>query len=133
MRYCPYGSGFRHAACGLLLYGRLASNGELAQKEEWFVLQSVEAPNGKNTRKASPLIVVDAGGSGYDLIGFSTEDSEFSYVWIITNPKTDDLRVKMMPRNVKFKMKCTVIEGIEDAILVDPAVDHFLRESRILP
>jgi hypothetical protein len=85
---------------GYVAWQRFAASlegGELAQAREWSVLQGVELSHRGQRRDSRVLIVQNALGSDFDVIGIPRAHVEDGYLWTIANPSSKPL-VKSLPQ-----------------------------------
>ena len=109
-------------AVGAFLTYKVINAPELAQKPEWATLQSVEFSHRDKVGIKMPLLMQNALGSGFDIVGFASGDKKFPYVWIMLNPATENPVVKIMPNSVSFNVDCNYVRNLQKKIIIDKRV-----------
>lgn len=110
------------------LYVGISSDVELANKEEWSILQDLESKYRDNNSEPNTILVKNHAGTGYDLAGM--KDSKTSKrIWILTNSKISP-KIKLMPEVSEINLSDQQEELILRSLDVNYEVKSFLTIKR---
>jgi hypothetical protein len=101
--------------------------GELGQAGAWTLLQSLDLQHRTDSDRFSPLLVRNAQGSNYSVLGLPTTDQKVPREWIILNEDPPDAPLKMLPSNVNFLINCSYVEQLTSITLIRPDALAMLR------
>lgn len=87
-----------------------AMGGELGQKEDYAILQSVESEHRNDTDKVSLIIFKNVAGTGRDVVGFPVKSAQSPPVWVTLNKTAVDGTVFAMPGQLKNQISCRDID-----------------------
>lgn len=80
---------------GWEIFRSVASDPELANKQEWSILETLEAKNRKTTSNTNVIIETNYMGSGYDAFGI-LDPKLNRWIWIMGNAKNVPM-IKILP------------------------------------
>jgi hypothetical protein len=103
-------------------------DGELAQKEQWSLLQSLEMKHREDANASGVRILPRALKSSYTAIGLPRADQPQGYVWVIANP-TGQPKVKVLGAQAPFRLSIYEFDSIRNRTIVDADVAKFLVEN----
>jgi hypothetical protein len=112
---------------GWLLYASISSNPELANKEEWSVLQFLSSKH-RNDLEPPVILAKDISKTGYDAAGFVDKKTS-KRVWILTNSKISP-RIKLMPSPAEVDLTDQQIADILNELDTNQEVKAFLSIRR---
>lgn len=110
---------------GIVLYAAVMVE-ELGHKEAWAVLQAAELQHRRDAT-ANTLVVENARGTQYTLLGIPTGDSRAPRVWLILNDDSNDA-VKILPRTMSFHLPCDYVSDLQRKVRIEAAVRSFLEQ-----
>jgi hypothetical protein len=103
----------------------LFSHGELGAKPFYATLQGVEYENRSN-KDPTPLLRVNVGGEGLDVVGVRGRDVAKTRVWIILNKVDSDGNPFLLPAGIDFDADCSQLERVVKGRKLETAVRSFL-------
>ena len=106
-----------------------ARRGELGEKEEYSVLQTIEFENRMVGGTVTPIIKRNVSNSGYDILGVPTLDKEFPRTWIILNKTAPSGKIMLVPTTLKFHADCAFVAALRLKAEVDPTVFAYLQQN----
>jgi hypothetical protein len=101
------------------------SHGELAEKPLYATLQGAEIGHRADTDRTSVLLIENAAGTGYTVLGVPTAESEYSRTWVILNATGPDEEVMFLPK-ARFALACQYVSKLKSQVQISPAVLRFL-------
>jgi hypothetical protein len=106
-----------------------ARRGELGEKEEYSVLQTIEFENRTVSDSVTPIIKRKVSNSAYDILGVPTLDKEFPRTWIILNKTAPNGKIMLLPTTLKFHVDCAFLAALRMKADVDPTVFAYLQQN----
>lgn len=101
---------------------------ELTQASVWADLQAIEFRHRSMKGLEVPLLLKGAIESGgYDVLGVSSKDTQFPFVWIVLNTNAGVNGIYTMPHNSDFELACSYLRELESRERIDSKVLLFLQ------
>lgn len=95
-------------------------NGELNQKKEWAVMQTIESDNSHSDWR----VIREPMGSSLILLGIKTSDKKTPFVWIVLNKKDE---IKIFPSGLSFQLSCKDFDQIRQEYNMEEKVESYLK------
>lgn len=105
----------------------VVSRGELGQKEAWSVLQRVEVSYRRDIPANVPILLKNAVGSDYTVLGLPSLSRQYPRVWFILNDQSAANAVKQLPRDIQFAITCSYLTNIRQRVLITESVLGYLQ------
>jgi hypothetical protein len=103
-------------------------NEELAAKQEYSLLQGYEHDFRNSAHHESYIVIREARGTRFNLVGLPISDRNSGYLWIVANPNSPP-EVKQLPTDARFKVTKRTFEGIQGSVDLSPAIEAYLSKS----
>lgn len=102
---------------------------ELTQKSIWADLQSIEYEHRSDHRLTPPVLLKgQVGPEKYDVLGLSTNDSHFPFVWIVLGANAGANGIFAMPQNTRFTIACSYLGELGAKERIDDKVRVLLQQ-----
>lgn len=102
---------------------------ELTQKSIWADLQSIEYEHRSDRRLTPPVLLKgEVGPEKYDVLGLSTNDNRFPFVWIVLGANAGSNGIFAMPKNTHFTIACDYLSKLGAKEKIDDKVRALLQE-----
>src|ERR1700730_15733892 len=102
--------------------------GELGEKRAAVLLQGIEFKSREKLDAQEPVLLYNAEGSGYNVLGLPTKDAKFPHVWIILNEAAPMSSVYKMPGDVPYYVRCSFVSDLSSKTQIVPQVLDALKK-----
>lgn len=103
------------------------ADGELAQKNEWSVLQVVEYENRDKENAGGPRLIANAAGSTFVVLGLPLVNQNKGYAWLLLNPSSKPT-IKLLPSDAQFSLSKKDFELLKAKTQLEHDLSNFLEQ-----